>query len=114
VPACSACLHVWLTTTAWSWTPSTTYRRLIESPIRLDHVADMDALRRRMGAAQARIAQAPGATKGGNTTKRIRLRVDDGTVTATGGIRHPHDPWRIDDGTLKALGFKYRVPDQQA
>ena len=36
----------------------------------------MDALRRRMGAAQARIAQAPEATKGGNTTKRIRLRLD--------------------------------------
>ena len=51
-------------------------RRLIESPIQLARVADMDVLRRRMGAAQARIAQAPGATKGGNTTKRIRLRLD--------------------------------------
>jgi len=51
-------------------------RRLIEAPIRLALEPDMDALRRRMGTAQARIAQAPGATKGGNATKRIRLRVD--------------------------------------
>jgi hypothetical protein len=29
-----------------------------------------------MGTAQARIGQAPDATKGGNATKRIRLRVD--------------------------------------
>jgi hypothetical protein len=51
-------------------------RRLIEMPIRLALEPDMDALRRRMGAIQAGIAQAPDATKGGNTTKRIRLRVD--------------------------------------
>jgi hypothetical protein len=51
-------------------------RKLIEAPIELARVADMDALRRRMGAQQARIAQAPEATKGGNTTKRIRLRLD--------------------------------------
>src|SRR5262249_19699185 len=51
-------------------------RRLIETPIRLVLEPDMDALRRQMGAAQARIAQAPDATKGGNSTKRIRLRVD--------------------------------------
>ena len=50
-------------------------RRLIEAPIRLALVPDVDALRRRMGTAQARIAQAPDATKGGNSTKRIRLRV---------------------------------------
>jgi hypothetical protein len=51
-------------------------RRLIETPIRLARQPDLDALRRRMGTAQARIAQAPDATKGGNATKRIRLRVD--------------------------------------
>jgi hypothetical protein len=51
-------------------------RRLAGTPIRLALEPDMDALRRRMGAAQARIAQAPDATKGGNSTKRIRLRVD--------------------------------------
>jgi hypothetical protein len=51
-------------------------RKLIEKPIRLALVPDMEALRRRMGTAQARIAQSPAATKGGNSTKRIRLRVD--------------------------------------
>jgi hypothetical protein len=51
-------------------------RRLIEAPIQLALVHDVDALRRHMGTAQARIAQAPDATKGGNSTKRIRLRVD--------------------------------------
>jgi hypothetical protein len=53
-----------------------TDRRIIGSPIRLALEPDVEALRLRMGAAQARTAQAPGATKGGNTTKRIRLRVD--------------------------------------
>ena len=41
-------------------------------------------------------------------------RADDGTVTATGGVRHPYDPWQIDDGTLIPLGFRYRVPDQRS
>ena len=50
-------------------------RRLIETPIRLILEPDMEALRRRMGTAQAKIAQAPDATKGGNATKRIRLRL---------------------------------------
>jgi hypothetical protein len=50
-------------------------RRLILTPIRLALEPDMAALRRRMGTAQAKIAQAPGATKGGNATKRIRLRL---------------------------------------
>jgi hypothetical protein len=51
-------------------------RRLIRAPIRLALEPDADALRRRLGTAQAKIAQAPDATKGGNSTKRIRLRVD--------------------------------------
>ena len=51
-------------------------RRLIQAPIRLALEPDADALRRRLGTAQAKIAQAPDATKGGNSTKRIRLRVD--------------------------------------
>jgi Domain of unknown function (DUF3883) len=51
-------------------------RRLIETPVRLALEPDVEALRRRMGTAQAGIAQAAGATKGGNSTKRIRLRVD--------------------------------------
>ena len=53
-----------------------TDRRLIQAPIRLALEPDVDALRRRLGTAQAKIAQAPDATKGGNSTKRIRLRVD--------------------------------------
>ena len=50
-------------------------RRLIQAPIQLALEPDLDALRRRLGTAQAKIAQAPDATKGGNATKRIRLRV---------------------------------------
>ena len=50
-------------------------RRLIQAPIRLALEPDPEALRRRLGTAQAKIAQAADATKGGNATKRIRLRV---------------------------------------
>jgi Domain of unknown function (DUF3883) len=51
-------------------------RSFIEEPIRLAQEPDADALRRRLGTAQAKIAQAPDATKGGNATKRIRLRIE--------------------------------------
>jgi Domain of unknown function (DUF3883)/EVE domain len=51
-------------------------RRLIQAPIRLALEPDADVLRRRLGTAQAKIAQAPDATKGGNSTKRIRLCID--------------------------------------
>ena len=51
-------------------------RRLITVPVRLALVPDMEALRVQMGTAQAKIAQEPDATKGGNSTKRIRLRLD--------------------------------------
>lgn len=51
-------------------------RRLVQVPIRLAEVPDMEALRRQMGTAQAKIGQAETATKGGNATKRIRLRLD--------------------------------------
>ena len=51
-------------------------RRLVEAPIHLALEPDLDDLRRRMGRAQARIGQAPEATKGGNATKRIRLRLE--------------------------------------
>lgn len=40
-------------------------------------------------------------------------RSDDGTVTATGGVRHLYDPWHLDDGALTPLGFRYRVPNQR-
>jgi len=39
---------------------------------------------------------------------------EDGTINATGGVRHLNDPWHIDDGTLTPLGFKYQVPAQRA
>ena len=51
-------------------------RRLIETPIRLAQNRTWRRFgRRRMDTAQAKIAQAPDATKGGNATKRIRLRL---------------------------------------
>jgi 5-methylcytosine-specific restriction protein A len=50
-------------------------RKLIQAPVRLGTELDLGALRRRMGTAQAKIAQAPDAAKGGNSTKRIRLRL---------------------------------------
>src|SRR5262245_7882759 len=48
-------------------------RTIIQRPIRLAEEPDMEALRKRMGGEQAKIAQDPTATKGGNSTKRIRL-----------------------------------------
>lgn len=51
-------------------------RRLIAESIRLATVSDMEALRRSMGTMQAKIGQAPDAAKGGNATKRIRLRLE--------------------------------------
>lgn len=51
-------------------------RRLISSPIRLADEPDIGALRLRLTSAQSRIGQAPGASKGGNSSKRIRLRLD--------------------------------------
>ncbi len=40
-------------------------------------------------------------------------RAEDGTVTATGGVRHLYDPWNVDEGTLTAVGFRYQVPAQR-
>ncbi len=51
-------------------------RRIIRGPIRLAQVPDVEALRVQMGTAQAKVAQAADATKGGNSTKRIRLVLD--------------------------------------
>jgi hypothetical protein len=47
-------------------------RSIIDAPVVLASEPDMDALRRRMGAAQVKVGQADGTT-GGNYTKRIRL-----------------------------------------
>ena len=49
--------------------------RLIDHPIRLADVPDIEALRLRLTSAQSRIGQSPGASKGGNSSKRIRLRL---------------------------------------
>lgn len=51
-------------------------KRIVAGPIRLAQVPDIDALRVQMGTAQAKVAQTPDATKGGNSTKRIRLILD--------------------------------------
>ena len=53
-----------------------TDRRLIQAPIQLALEPDAGALRRRLGTAQAKIAQGPDVAKGGNSTKRIQLRLD--------------------------------------
>lgn len=50
-------------------------RRLLPSPIRLVDEPDMENLRLRLTSAQSRIGQAPDASKGGNSSKRIRLRL---------------------------------------
>jgi hypothetical protein len=51
-------------------------RLIVRGPVRLAEVPDMESLRVQMGTAQAKVAQEPDATKGGNSTKRIRLRLD--------------------------------------
>lgn len=51
-------------------------RRLTNSATRLADEPDIEALRLRLTSAQARTAQAPTASKGGNSTKRIRLQLD--------------------------------------
>jgi hypothetical protein len=40
-------------------------------------------------------------------------RAPDGTIAATGGVRHRYDPWYVDDSALRPLGFRYQVPDQE-
>ncbi|WP_395110603.1 hypothetical protein [Actinomadura sp. SCN-SB] len=50
-------------------------RRLFSEPIRLSDVHDIEELRKRLCNAQTTIGQAEGATKGGNASKRIRLRL---------------------------------------
>lgn len=51
-------------------------RRLIHSPVRLLDERNIEELRLRLTSAQARIGQSPSAPKGGNNSKRIRLRLD--------------------------------------
>ena len=51
-------------------------RRIADGPVRLRQEPDLEALRHRMGAAQARVGRSPESSGGGNRTKRIRLRVE--------------------------------------
>ena len=75
-------------------------RRLIQTPVQLALEPDPDALRRRLGSAQSKVAQAPDASKGGNSTKRIRLRLsvpgfqseDAGRLAHALGLPVPDDP----------------------
>lgn len=50
-------------------------RRIIPGPVKLNQQPDLEALRRQMGTAQSKVGQATDATKPGNSTKRIRLRL---------------------------------------
>ncbi|MFI7453782.1 protein NO VEIN domain-containing protein [Nonomuraea sp. NPDC049714] len=50
-------------------------RRLFDAPIQLDASTDAEELRLQLCSAQSSIGQAAGAVKGGNSTKRIRLRL---------------------------------------
>ncbi|MQY02149.1 protein NO VEIN domain-containing protein [Actinomadura macrotermitis] len=50
-------------------------RRLFAAPIRLADEHDLETLRVRLCSAQSTIGRAPGASRGGNNTKRIRLRL---------------------------------------
>jgi hypothetical protein len=52
-------------------------RRFIHAPIRIALEPDLEALRKRLGTAQSKVAQSPGVTRTGNATRRIRLRVSD-------------------------------------
>ncbi len=80
-------------------------RRLIDRPIVLSVQSDFEALRRRLSTAQASIGQAPGATKGGNASKRIRLRLSVpgyGTGEAARLATHLASPVTGDDRVVRA------------
>jgi hypothetical protein len=40
-------------------------------------------------------------------------RAEDGTVLASGGVRHVFDPWHIEGGTLTPSGFRYQPQDRE-
>jgi hypothetical protein len=50
-------------------------RRFVHTPIRMALEPDLEALRKRLGTAQSKVAQSPGVTRTGNATRRIRLRI---------------------------------------
>lgn len=78
-------------------------RSLVQVPIRLANVPDMEALRRQIGTAQAKIGQAETATKGGNATKRIRLRLDVPGYGVGDGDRLEHRLANADGDAVPAL-----------
>jgi hypothetical protein len=78
-------------------------RRITSGPVWLAAEPDLDALRRRLGTAQAKVAQAPAAT-GGNSNRRIRLRLD---VPAY----HPADAGRLADAIAVPARELAATPD---
>ena len=62
-------------------------RSLLDAPVRLAELTDLDELRLQLTARQVKISQAPGS-RGGNSSKRIRLRLE---VPGFG----PHDAERL-------------------
>jgi HNH endonuclease len=82
-------------------------RQLFRQPIRLADEPDMEAVRRRLTSAQSSIGQAPGASKGGNSTKRICLRL---AVPGFG----PDDTERLAARLAAASGEEppYRSPEE--
>ena len=51
-------------------------RKILPGPVRLSQEPDLEALRRRMGAAQAKVGHSPERSGGGNRAKRTRLRLE--------------------------------------
>lgn len=65
-------------------------RRIVDPPIKLTELADVDSLRKELQYRQRFVGQTPGATRDGNATRRIRLRL---TVPGFG----PEDAKRLAD-----------------
>lgn len=90
-----------------------TARRIVAGPVRLSHQRDLETFRRQMGTAQSKIGQAPDATKAGNSTKRIRLRLEvpgygtDGADKLAADLAAPPSPdqsaWPTAEEVLRSL-----------
>jgi HNH endonuclease len=83
-------------------------RRLFNSPIRLADEPDIEALRLRLTAAQSRIGQSSDAAKGGNSSKRIRLRLVVPGYTAEEAGRLAARLAMANEGT----SVSYRSPEE--
>ncbi|WP_412516468.1 DUF3883 domain-containing protein [Actinomadura madurae] len=84
-----------------------TERRLFTERIRLADVHDVEALRRRLCTTQMTVGQAPSATKGGNSTKRIRLRLTVPGYTSADAARLTTD---LATPTLKKVRTVFTPP----